>query len=180
MQDDPAFVPDLALANIDLNLDLPELDFTTSGHSSGQSSFLSSLEGRLSKTNRGSVPAIQIPSSSSGRAGGFGEFDFGGEEHSSIINKPPPQIINGMDMFDDDAGFLPDADFGFDADGNLYDIDPVIHTAAEDHVPSAAALTHNNSAAIERVRQEHDHAQRANVEVISIKSSSLIYELTVL
>jgi len=73
LQDDPAFMPGLAFGGFDL--DLSNLDITTSAQSS---SILSPRSGLSNRSSHGSGPGIIIPSSISGGGAGMGAFQLPG------------------------------------------------------------------------------------------------------
>ncbi len=75
LQDDPAFMPGLAFGGFDL--DLSNLDITTSAQSS---SILSPRSGLSNRSSHGSALGIIIPSSISGGGAGIGAFQLPGDD----------------------------------------------------------------------------------------------------
>lgn len=65
---------------------------------------------------------------------------------------------------EEDVGFLPEADFGFDAEGNLVELGPPVW-AAQGAAPTARMVGRESEAASARVRREHEEGARAGVEV---------------
>jgi len=65
-------------------------------------------------------------------------------------------------MGDADNDFLPDADFEFDAEGNLVEFNLPGSAARAPAPPIAGLRAGNDTAAIEQVRREHEEAQQAD------------------
>ena len=115
IEDDPAFLPDLALG---LDFDLSALDFSTD-QSSHRSSILSPHSQRSSLSSQqagdGSIPGLEIPSSGSGDLGGFGGFQIPSEHASSAQRR---ERIDRL-LQDDGEAFDINPGFSIDAEGNL-------------------------------------------------------------
>ena len=117
IQDDPAFLPDLALPGLDI--DLSALDITTD-ESSRLSSILSphSQRSSLSSGNEAdpTMLPLVIPSSSYGGSGGRGGFDFS----SGLAGSVRGSVGLGR-VVDDNEDFNIDLGFGFDEEGNMFE-----------------------------------------------------------
>lgn len=147
IQDDPAFLPDLALPGLDI--DLSSLDISTDG-SSRRSSLLSQHSQRSSVSSHhdpdDSMLGLVIPTSDSGGTGDIGGFMLPGENASSAQRNARLERL----FEEDDEGFNLDPGFTIDADGNLI----------EDHLPGEVAVQRgsvrlgSDPAASGRVRQE--------------------------
>ncbi|KAK8174622.1 Rec8 like protein-domain-containing protein [Phyllosticta citribraziliensis] len=98
LEDDPSFLPQFALEPLDLEADV----------SAPNASFASIT---LDEHIAGPIRGLDIPTSDTG-AGDFGGFVVPSEDGADVG-------IQGRSSHLEDDGFDPDADFGFDADGNL-------------------------------------------------------------
>ncbi len=119
LQDDPAFLPDLAFP--DLDIDLSALDLSSHG-TSHDTSILSQRSLQSSQSSHpghgGGMPGLVIPTSDSGaEVGGF--VIPGGDDSSPLRGSRMGVAQLGAE----DDGLLPDVDFEFDADGNLIELD---------------------------------------------------------
>ena len=116
LQDDPAFLPDFALPNLDF--DLSGLDLS-GDDSSRRSSILSPHSLRSSQSSHAegdeSMLGIIIPSSSAGGSGQIGGFILPDDNLSSVHRRERL----GRLLDDEDEGFNIDPGFSIDADGNL-------------------------------------------------------------
>ena len=116
LQDDPAFIPDIFLPGLDL--DLSVLDISTN-ESSIRSSLLSPYSKYSSvsahKGDAGSMLGLIIPTSDTGGVGDLGGFILP-QEHRSSDQRVPR--LGGL-LEDEDEGFNLDPGFTVDADGNL-------------------------------------------------------------
>ncbi|KAF6219582.1 hypothetical protein HO133_004051 [Letharia lupina] len=147
IQDDPAFLPDLALPGLDI--DLSALDISTDD-SSRRSSILSPHSQRSSLSSHAeadeSMLGLVIPSSGSGGAGDLGGFILPGENVSSAQRS----ARIGRLLDDEDEGFNIDPGFTIDADGNLVE-EP---TPGPGAALAGGIRLGSDSAASARVRQE--------------------------
>ena len=157
MQDDPAFVPDLTMLGLDI--DLSSLDLSTS-ESSRRSSILSPHSQRTSissaQGSQESLLGLIIPTSDTGGAGDLGGFMVPGDERSSAQRSTRMRSILG----EDEGGFDLDPGFNFDEDGNIIvtgEGAPEQESAAR---PAAVRLG-SDSAASARVRQEFEEGMQA-------------------
>ena len=154
IQDDPAFLPDLALPGLDI--DLSALDISTDD-SSRRSSILSPHSQRSSLSSHAEADAsmfgLVIPSSHSGGAGDLGGFVLPGENVSSAQRN----ARIGRLLDDDDEGFTNDPGFTIDADGNLVEE----RTLGPGAISAAGMRLGSDSAASGRVRQELMEGQQA-------------------
>ncbi|KAI4196754.1 MAG: hypothetical protein LQ348_002249 [Seirophora lacunosa] len=117
LEDDPAFVPDMVLPGLDL--DLAALDITTDA-SSRRSSILSPYSQRTSLSSQQasdeSALGLIIPSSDGGGEGGLGGFDVPSSEQASVHHAGVGGLFGETeDDFNLDPGFI------FDNDGNIID-----------------------------------------------------------
>lgn len=154
IQDDPAFLPDLALPGLDI--DLSALDLSTDD-SSRRSSLLSPHSKRSSFSSQAeadeSLLGLVIPSSYSGGAGDLGGFTLPGENVSSAQRN----ARIGRLLDDEDEGFNVDPGFTIDADGNLVEE----RTPGPGTAPHGGMRLGSDSAASARVRQELMEGQEA-------------------
>lgn len=109
LEDDPTFLPDLAFAPLDF--DLSRLDAFISGGSQTSSS-LSPHTART--TPQSDQTGLILPSSGTGGVGDIGGFVVDGSDRFSALA--------GAHLLGEDDGFLPEADFTFDEEGNLLDL----------------------------------------------------------
>ena len=116
IQDDPAFLPDLALPGLDI--DMSALEISTDD-SSRRSSFLSAFSQRSSTSSHQEVDksmlGLVIPTSDSGGMGDLGGFILPGENASSAQHNAGVGHLLG----DEEEVFNIDPGFTIDADGNL-------------------------------------------------------------
>lgn len=152
--DDPAFLPDLALPGLDI--DLSALDIST-GDSSRRSSILSPHSQRSSLSSQAeadeSVLGLVIPSSYSGGAGDLGGFILPGEH----ANSAQRSARIGRLLDDEDEGFNIDPGFNIDAEGNLVEE----RTPGPGAAPAGAIRLGSDSAASALVQQELREGQYA-------------------
>lgn len=160
IQDDPAFLPDLALPILDI--DLSAFDISTD--SSRRSSILSPHSQRSSLSSHAeadeSVLGLVIPSSYSGGAGDLGGFILPGENGSSAQRR----ARIGRLLDDEDEGFNIDPGFTIDADGNLVEE----RTPGPSAAPAGGMRLGSDSAASARVRQELMEGQQAGRSEVSL------------
>ncbi|KAL9051630.1 MAG: hypothetical protein Q9162_005891 [Coniocarpon cinnabarinum] len=111
--DDPNFLP--ALLGLD---DLPPLDFDPITEPSSQSESVLSPHSRRSSRSSLQIPDLEIPSST-GLGGGL---DVGARYSGSASGAGEiVRISRGEERIDDDA-LLPEPDFTFDPDGNIFEL----------------------------------------------------------
>ncbi|KAL2356650.1 Rec8 like protein-domain-containing protein [Cryomyces antarcticus] len=163
LQDDPAFLPDLNLGMLDF--DLSNLDFSTSA-SSQRPSLLTLQTSQTSAQGSGhadpSIGGLVIPTSvsSGGPVGDIGGFIVGDDGRG--ISR---QDAGGIFAQGEDDGFLPEADFGFDVEGNLLEYDAGARTPRAPIAPMLPTGLGSDTVASARVRQEHEEGQRAEAGV---------------
>lgn len=157
LQDDPAFLPEFDLPNLDLDLSI--FDASTQA-SSKRASILSATSNQSSQSSNqegeNSVLSLVIPSSGSGNAG-IGGFITAESEGTSAHRDTRPA--------DHEEGFFPDVDFNFDAEGNLIefgDKEPVRAGQAE----PALTRIRSDSVASAQVRQEHQEGLLAGQQAV--------------
>lgn len=144
VEDDPAFLPDLALPGLDF--DVSALDLSTD-ESSRRSTILSPHSQRSSLTSQhadGSMLELVIPSSVSGGIGDFGGFQLPSEQPSSAQRNERL----GRLLEDDGEGFGIDPGFSIDAEGNLIE-----EAVGRDNVQPGVSRPGSDSAASARARQ---------------------------
>ena len=148
LQDDPGFVPDLALPGLDI--DLSALDILTTD-SSRRSSIMSTYSQRSSVSSHAeadeSMLGLIIPTSDTGGAGDIGGFLLPPENVSSAQRSGR----FGRLLDDEDEAFNIDPGFSIDADGNLIEERP---SGAGDLAPTGALRIGSDSAASSHVRRE--------------------------
>jgi len=123
IEDDPAFLPDLALPGLDI--DLSALEISTD-ETSRRSSILSPHSQRSSRSSHheldDSMLGLVIPTSDVGGAGDIGGFVLPSDNASAAHRSAR---FSGL-LGDEDEGFNLDPGFQFDAEGNLIeDVSPV-------------------------------------------------------
>lgn len=157
IQDDPAFIPELAMPGLDI--DLSALDISTDD-SSRRSSLLSPLSQRtsLSSTQQSdeSLLGLVIPSTGTGGGGSIGGFVLPGEDRSSAQRASRLRSI----LDQEEEGFDLDPGFTFDDQGDIVFPD----ARAQTHPGSATrpvSRLGSDSAASARVRQEIDEGLQA-------------------
>ncbi|KAF2458390.1 Rec8 like protein-domain-containing protein [Lineolata rhizophorae] len=164
LEDDPAFVPDVRLASIlDVNLDavLSNQGLLTPqrGGPAGSSQLLPSTRDRSGASSMALPPGINLHSQSSmsrGGSGGLGGFVVPGDVG--------PGFSEGGVAVGDDEGFLPEADFRFDEEGNIIMLDAPEQAqsqrvGSETHAGSGR-LQMGSDVASARVRAEHSEARQ--------------------
>ena len=145
IQDDPAFLPDLALPGLDI--DVSTLDISTD-ESSRRSSILPANSQRSSLSSghdlNDSMLGLVIPSSATGGGGDFGDFQlpsgFGSSARGSVVLRRLP---------DDDDAFNIDLSFSIDNEGHV--IEDSLQSKRADQVGNIKIGS--DSAASARVRQ---------------------------
>ncbi|KAF2762438.1 hypothetical protein EJ05DRAFT_1798 [Pseudovirgaria hyperparasitica] len=140
LADDPAFMP--GLAQLPLDFDFMDLDMGI-GMRSQSLSLMS--PGPSMRSRQGSGPTVAgliIPEGSSqmGRAG----FQVRGDDGASAKQNDPSSIIRRDTM----AGFDSEADFSFDAEGNMIDIEPVMPSTPTPNARRNLAAEHRSDAAV--------------------------------
>ncbi|MCJ1249630.1 hypothetical protein MMC30_006856 [Trapelia coarctata] len=161
LQDDPAFLPELDLPNLDMDFSLFEV--STQG-SSKRTSIMSAKSNQSSQSSHqegeDSVLSLVIPSSGSGNAGGIGGFTIAESEGTSARRDTRP-----ADAVNDEEGFFPDVDFNFDAEGNLIELGD-LGPLPTGQVEPAMTGTRSDSAASAQVRQEHQEGFLAGQQAL--------------
>ncbi|KAL8939200.1 MAG: hypothetical protein Q9216_003494 [Gyalolechia sp. 2 TL-2023] len=157
LEDDPAFVPEMVLPGLDI--DLAALDISTEV-SSRRSSLLSPPSQRTSLSSQWasdeSALSLVIPSSEGGGAGELGGFIVPSSEHASVQH-----IAGAGDLFAEEDDFNLDPGFMFDNDGNMINTgDDVPPTQTEQMLP-AASRTRSDSGASAHVRRELEEGLQA-------------------
>jgi len=171
VQDDPAFLPDLAMPALDI--DLSSLELSTD-ESSRRSSILSPHSQRTSissaQGSQESSLGLIIPSSSIGGAGDLGGFVLPGDERSSAQRSARMRSILG----EDEGGFDLDPGFNFDEEGNIIVTGEGTPMPGSTARPSAVRRG-SDSAASARVRQDIEDGMQAGQIDVSTPTFSLSY-----
>ncbi len=157
LQDDPAFLPDLAFP--DLDTDLSALDLSTNGTSHGTSNLSQrSLQSSQSSHpgQESGLPGLVIPTSDTGAD--IGGFVIPGDDDSSPL---PGSRMGGAQLGGDEDGLLPDVDFEFDADGNLIELNAEERARRQSAANVGGSRISRDSATTGRVRQEHEEGLQA-------------------
>ena len=160
IQDDPAFLPDLAWPGLDA--DLSAFDISTDS-SSRWSSVLSPHSQRSSLSSQhdadGSMLGLIIPTSDTGGAGELGGFQLPSEHASSALRNERFERL----LEDDGEALDIDPGFSIDAQGNFIE-DPI---AGSDVGPGPLRLG-SDSAASPHVRQELEEGVRQGHSNVSL------------
>ncbi|MCJ1404428.1 hypothetical protein MMC11_007653 [Xylographa trunciseda] len=150
LQDNPAFLPDIDLPSLDLDLSLFENSTQGSSHRTSIMS-ANSIQSSISSNKDGeaSVFGLVIPTSDSGNAGGTGGFHL-----ADLGSSTTKRDTRNADIFPEEQGFFPDVDFNFDAEGNMIELEAPPARQVEDRVPRVWS----DSGVSSQMRQDHDEA----------------------
>ena len=166
LEDDPAFLPELAFRALDIDLSALDLSSDATSHDSSSMSQRSILSSQSSHEGpEGPHLGLEIPTSDTGGgtadAGGFVVLGDDGDsaQRGSRLGGPAPA--------DDEEGLLPDVDFEFDAEGNVVELN------VEDRAQRQSVLgvgvegsrLSRDSGASGRVRREHAEGLRAMAQL---------------
>ncbi|KAL9029451.1 MAG: hypothetical protein Q9196_002310 [Gyalolechia fulgens] len=158
LEDDPAFVPEMVLPGLDI--DLSALDISTDA-SSRRSSLLSPHSQRASLSSQGtsneSALGLVIPSSEGGGAGELGGFVALSSEQASVRRSAGAGdlFVEAEDDFNLDPGFM------FDNDGNMINTGDDVPPTQTEHVLPAAGRIRSDSGASAQVRRELEEGLQA-------------------
>ncbi|KAF2135765.1 uncharacterized protein K452DRAFT_303302 [Aplosporella prunicola CBS 121167] len=158
LEDDPTFLPDFALAPLDFDLSnleapSPRSEKLRSSRSGSRSSI--SLEEQLPA---GPVGGLELPTSDS-IGGDLGGFVVPGDEGPGV------KVPDAGALIAEDDGFLPEADFGFDADGNLLEFTGTDQPHHSTPGTAPRLGLGSDTAASARVRQDHEGGQLPGEDV---------------
>lgn len=148
-----------------------DLDFSmleSSQASPRTSSLLSGGSQRSSRSSlgmAGTLPGIEIPGSASS-AGGFGGFELPGSAARSADRDHRTTFET------EEAGFLPDPDFNFDAEGNIIDLGAPATPAAPEH--DIPLRLRSDSQMREHVRREHEEGLLTGQQPVSLPSEEIL------
>ncbi|KAL8773469.1 MAG: hypothetical protein Q9209_001573 [Squamulea sp. 1 TL-2023] len=151
LEDDPAFVPDMILPGLDIDLGNLDISTDTSSH---RSSLLSEQSRRSSLSSQHdadeSMLGLVIPSSDEGGAGGLGGFTVPSSGRASIRPSAGAGdlIPEAEDDFNLDPGFI------FDHDGNLIVTGEDAPPTQADQTQLLAGRNRGDSGASAHVRRE--------------------------
>ncbi|MCJ1285274.1 hypothetical protein MMC26_004614 [Xylographa opegraphella] len=148
LQDNPAFLPDIDLPGLDLDLSIFENSTQGSSHRTSIMSAGSQPSSRSSnKDGEASVVGLLIPTSDSGNAGGTEGFQV------AMPGSNATEIGQGTaNVFLEEQGFFPDVDFNFDAEGNMVELETPQGVQFDEAVPR----TRSDSETSGRMRQGYD------------------------
>ena len=170
VHDDPAFLPELALPGLDI--DLSALDISTDD-SSRRSSLLFPLSQHSSVTSTHetdeSMHGLIIPSSGTGGGGSIGGFVLPGDDRSSAQRTSRMRSILG-----EDEGFDLDPGFTFDDQGDIIFNDAGVPVQVESATRPGPVRLGSDSATSARVRQEIEEGMQAGQFDVSGESFSHI------
>lgn len=144
LQDDPGFMPEMIIP--DLELDLDDSDIQSSHRTSSRgTSVLSSKRSRKSSHTSDeldeSVLGLMIPSSQGTRnSGARGGFDL------PMSDPVLPPSDHGLVLQGTDDAFFPDLDFNFDEEGGLVDKDALRGSTSRDAVAGPLKQRRSTSA----------------------------------
>ncbi|KAI4176877.1 MAG: hypothetical protein LQ343_000734 [Gyalolechia ehrenbergii] len=163
LEDDPAFVPEMVLPGLDI--DLAALDISTDA-SSRRSSLLSPHSQRTSLSSQGasdeSALGLIVPSSEGGDAGELGGFILPSSEHASVRRSAGAgdMFVGAEDDFNLDPGFM------FDDDGNMINTgDDVPPTQTEQVLPAAGRIRGDSGASTQVRRELEEGLQAGQLEL---------------
>ena len=161
LPDDPAFLPDLALANIDLRLlsiyDVQLSPLATSVVANPLSTAGQEIAENVSPASLG----IVVPTSEPIRGDEVGKLVFTGQG-ATVAPVSVVEAYQGRQQEDNDV-LLPSIDFEFDAEGNLQSLG--LSDIAEATGGLAVTRLESESAASEQVRREHAEGRQARHDV---------------
>ncbi|KAI9873277.1 MAG: hypothetical protein M1830_000588, partial [Pleopsidium flavum] len=159
LQDDPAFLPDLAFGGFDI--DLSALDLSSDA-TSRRSSILSQRSQQSSQSSHHEREAshlgLVLPPSETEATADVGGFVVAGEDGSSVQrgSRLGSPLLEGGE-----EGFLPDADFEFDAEGNVIELTADERAQRRSGAGAGGSRLSRDSAASVRVRREHEEGLQA-------------------
>lgn len=152
LEDDPAFMPDMALPALDYDFDLSSLNLNRSILGDSQGSLLdpySQSRSLSSASKAGSVLGLVIPTSENSRMSyQLPQYDVSSAQKMSGVGR-----LYG----EDEDALFDDFDFVFDADGRMVDVDP----GERERLRTGSGIPQrllSDSAASGRVLREHEDA----------------------
>jgi len=159
LQDDPAFLPDLAFRGFDIDLSALDLSSDATSHRSSILSQRSQQSSRSSHHERDASPlGLVIPTSETGATADIGGFVIPGADGGSAQrgNRLRGPILEG-----DEEGFFPDVDFELDAEGNVIEFSAEEKAQRRSAAGAGGSRLSRDSAASGRVRREHEEGLQA-------------------
>jgi len=115
------------------------------------------------------MPSLNIPSDTTGNAE---QFALNASE--TQVSNRGPQSSNLLPRGDEEC-LLPEADFTFDAEGNLIEFKPAVQSCAGPSVRTAPSHAQINER--QRVKAEHNESQLAG-SCLSVSSLSIMKNLS--
>ena len=169
-------MPDFALLPLDYDLaNLANLEISLPGETQHSDSLLVTPYGSQNLHDERAlarpIGGLINTSSNTGDHGGAGGFIVHSDDGRGTSRPAGPGSIIGRE----DDGFLPDAGFGFDAEGNLLEFTPIQRISSTPAVGEGLALG-SDAGASAKVRKEHEEGLKASANVscfLSNKSSRL-------
>jgi len=167
-------LPDFALLPLDYDLaNLANLAISLPGETQRSDSLLVTPYGSQNLHDEQAlarpIGGLTSPSSDTGDRGDVDGFIVHSDDGRRTSRPAGPSSIIGRE----DGGFLPDADFGFDAEGNLLEFTPIQRIRSTPAVGEGRALG-SDAGASAKVRKEHEEGLKAGADVscfLSNKSS---------
>lgn len=163
LQDDPAFLPELAFRALDIDLSALELSSDATSHRSSLMSQRSQVSSQSSGQDiQEPHLGLVIPTSDTGGIGDVGGFVIPGDDGDSAHRGRRP----GDNIFErDEEGFLPDVDFEFDAEGNVVELNAEDRAQRQGVMSVGGSRLSRDSAASGRVRREHEEGLQAMAQL---------------
>lgn len=162
IENDPALVVNLEFAG--LEMDLSGLDLSSEA-SSGPKSIWSQYSQQSSQSSHHEretpPPALVIPTSEDSVGADIGGFASLVEDGSSVLRG---RALGGVELLSDEEGFLRDADFEFDAEGNVIELGTEERERRRTPAGVRGRPTADSSAS-GRVRREHEEGLRSFAEL---------------
>ncbi|KAF2839785.1 hypothetical protein M501DRAFT_1010816 [Patellaria atrata CBS 101060] len=151
LEDDPAFLPDLLM-----DFDLSGIDVSSTSNSSVQSP-------HTPRTPEDAmIRGLIIPSTDTAAGADIGGFIISGDDHH-LTSASKPLGGSVLSAREEDDGLLPEADFEFDAEGNLLEFTTPLAGPRQSSVGTARPVPGSDGTS-SRVRREHEEGQMAGLD----------------
>lgn len=162
LEDDPSFLPDFAFPGLDFDLSSLEMTFARNPQRSSSLSLTphGSQYLRSERPYGGPVGGLILPTSDAGGYEDIGGFVVQGDDGRGTSRFGRASSI----LEREDHDLLPEADFSFDADGNLVEFTPGKSIGATP-APGGRPALGSDTAASDRVRREHEEGHNAGVNL---------------
>lgn len=159
LQDDPAFLPELAFRALDIDLSALDLSSDATSH---RSSLMSqrSLTSSQSSHQEPEGPHLDliIPTSDTGGAADVGGFVIPGD-NDDLAQRG--SRLGAPSFEGEEEGIFQDVDFEFDAEGNVVELSADDRAQRRSVVGMGGSRLSRDSAASGRVRREHEEGLQA-------------------